>query len=46
MATSAKAGDPAVETKVDVVKADDPVVAAKAAEVRVDATSHALNPRR
>ena len=46
MAASAKAGGPAVETKVDMVKADDPVVAVKEAEVRVDAISHALNPRR
>ena len=46
MAASAKAGGPAVETKVDVVKADDPEVAVKEAEVRVDAISHALNLRR
>ena len=37
---------PAAETKVDEAKVADPVVAAKAAEARVDATSHALNPKR
>ena len=46
MADSAKVGDSAAETKVDVAKVGDPAVAAKAVEGKVDATNHARNPRR
>ena len=46
MADSAKVDDPAAETKVDVAKVAVPVVAVKAAEAKVDETSHAPNPRR
>lgn len=41
MAASGKVDAPAVETKVAEAKVGDP-----AAEVKVDATSHALNRRR
>ena len=46
VAASAKVDDPAGETKVYVVKVGGPVVAAKADVVKVDATNHALNPKR
>ncbi len=41
MAASAKVDAQAAETKVDEARVGDP-----AAEVRVDETSHALNPKR
>lgn len=41
MAASAKVDAKAAETKVDEARVGDP-----AAVVRVDATSHALNPKR
>ena len=46
MAASAKVDTPAGETKVDEARVAVPVVAVKAAEAKVDATSHALNPKR
>lgn len=46
MAASAKVDAPAGETKVDEARVGDPAVAVKADVVKVDATSHALNPKR
>ena len=46
VAASAKVDAPAVETKVDEAKVAVPVVAVKADVVKVDATNHALNPKR